>query len=270
MTFGRDLLAIEMAAQLRRRLAGEGPPVLGVFVKFASSEVVELVAAAGFDVAILDREHSQLSEAEVCRLVSHGAAIGLATVVRVPDVERGSLNRLLEAGAAGFQLSMTVQRSQVDELISLTRYPPEGTRSIHLGHAGAGHGRIPLPTYLDRVAGGPLVIPQIETATTRPPLAELVEGCDVAFCGVTDLSVDLGVPGQLAHHRVTDRVREVAAAAATRNPTVALGMFVAGPAQVAEAVMLGARYIAVGSDMALLASSLRRVREDIDGAVGSG
>lgn len=263
MTPVEDTLPIELADRLRRRMAQAGPPVTTLFVKLANTEVIEVVALAGFDAVIVDFEHSQLSEWEVRRLVTHAAAIGLPAIVRVPEVDRGTVNRLLEAGACGIQLSMTTRREQVDALLSLTRYAPHGTRSINLGHAGAGYGRTPLPRYLERVATGPLVIPQIETAATQTPLPELLDGVDVAFCGTTDLSVDLGVPGDLLHTSVTNRIREVADAAAGLPTPVPLGLFVTGAPGAAMAAELGARYVAVGSDLAALTGALQRTQAEL-------
>ncbi len=258
MTTSSEPLPIELAYGLRRRLLQTGPPLTTLFVKLANVEVMELVAQAGFDLAIIDFEHSQLSEGEVRRLLTHAAAIGLPAVVRLPDVDRGTINRFLEAGAVGLQLSMTTRRKQAEDLISLTRYAPQGTRSIHLGHSGAGHGRVALPAYLDRVAGGPLVIVQIETAQTETPLPDLLAGVDIAFCGVTDMSVDMGVPGQLMHPLVVERVGEIARVARELDQPASLGLFVSDSAAVPTAVDMGARFVAVGSDMALLSAAMKR------------
>src|SRR4051794_41804297 len=86
-----------------RRLLGERR-LVGAFVKLPALESVE-IAAAELDFAVVDLEHSQLSEGEALRLVNHARALGMPAVVRIPEVDRGLVNRLLEAGAAGPQLS---------------------------------------------------------------------------------------------------------------------------------------------------------------------
>ena len=58
---------------LRARLA-QGR-VVGTFLKLPALETVELAAAA-FDFAVVDLEHSQLDELEARRLVRHAAALG--------------------------------------------------------------------------------------------------------------------------------------------------------------------------------------------------
>jgi 4-hydroxy-2-oxoheptanedioate aldolase len=60
----------------------------GVFVKLASTEVIDLAAAAGFQFAVVDLEHSQLSEGDARALVRHGRASRFPTLVRVPEPDR--------------------------------------------------------------------------------------------------------------------------------------------------------------------------------------
>jgi 2-keto-3-deoxy-L-rhamnonate aldolase RhmA len=193
----------------------------GLFVKLPSTEVIDLIAAAQVDFAVVDLEHSQLSEADARRLVRHAAAVGLPALVRIPEVDRGTVNRLLEAGAAGIQLSTVRRAAQVRALREATRYAPDGSRSISLAHSQAGYGATPLKDYLaGRAQQPPLVVAQIETAQTDDPLAEvLAAGPDVAFIGIVDLTVDL----ELDRARVRARVDEIAEAAATAG--VALGAF---------------------------------------------
>ncbi|MGH2377940.1 MAG: HpcH/HpaI aldolase family protein, partial [Candidatus Limnocylindria bacterium] len=196
------------AGRLRERLRA-GAPLVGTFLKLPALETVDIAASAGSDMAVVDGEHSQLDEGDIRRLVRHAAAIGLPTVVRVPSVDPGAIGRLLEAGAAGIQLSSLRASSERDALLAASRYPPRGARSLSLAHPAANYGGMSLPAYLAAQEGGPLMVGQIETAMTQAPLAELLEGLDVAFIGSTDLSVDLGTPGRLDDERVRARVAEI-------------------------------------------------------------
>lgn len=193
----------------------------GLFVKLPSTEVIDLVAAAGHDFAVVDLEHSQLSEDAARTLVRHAHAIGLPALVRIPQFDRGAVNRLLEAGAAGIQLSTVRRASEIRALRAATRYAPNGDRSISLAHADAGYGAIGLAEYVGRAADDPpLVVAQIETAKTADPLEDIfAERPDVVFIGVTDLTVDLG----LDPSRVRARVDEVADAA--ERAGIPLGAF---------------------------------------------
>jgi 4-hydroxy-2-oxoheptanedioate aldolase len=202
-------------------MLGLGNRRRGLFVKLPSTEVIDLVAASGHDFAVVDLEHSQLSEEAARVLLRHARAVGLPALVRVPQLDRGAVNRLLEAGAAGIQLSTVRRAADVRELRAAMRYAPDGNRSISLAHPQAGYGATPLADYLARQAAEPpLLVAQIETARTQDPLDEiLAERPDVVFLGMTDLSVDLGLDAS----RVRARVKEVADAA--ERAAVPLGAF---------------------------------------------
>jgi len=214
----------------------------GTFVKLPALEIIE-IAAAQLDFAVVDLEHSQLSEGDALRLVRHAWALGFPAVVRVHELDRALVNRALEAGAAGIQLSSVRRAAEVEALRAACLYAPDGTRSISLAHPLAHYGATPLSRYLAEQEP-PLVVAQIETATTDDPLETIfAAGVDVAFVGVTDLTVDLALDAD----RVEARIAEIAAAAAAAD--VVLGGF--GPDE-------RWRYAVASSDLALLRNAYAR------------
>jgi 4-hydroxy-2-oxoheptanedioate aldolase len=214
----------------------------GLFVKLPSSQVVEIAASAGFDFCVIDLEHSQLTESDAIDLASHAAAIGLPSLVRIPEVDRGVVNRLLEAGAIGIQLSTVRRAAQVTDLRAATRYAPEGERSISLSHRRADYGGDSMAEYLEAERRTPpLVVAQIETATTDDPLDEiLAAGPDVAFIGTADLRADVGLDAGAYEERVREIIDEVEAAG------VVLGAFGLDDPRVT--------YRLISSDLAVLRS----------------
>jgi 4-hydroxy-2-oxoheptanedioate aldolase len=216
----------------------------GLFLKLSSTEVIDLVADEGFAFAVVDLEHSQLSEGDARRLVRHATARALPTLVRLPELDRGAVNRLLEAGAAGIQLSSVRRAAEVRELRRMTRYAPEGDRSISLAHPQARYGALGLRDYVDAAAQRPpLVVVQLETAETDDPLAEIMAaGPDVAFIGPTDLTVDLAFDAD----RIRARVQAIMAAADAAG--VALGAFGLDDERIV--------YRLVSSDLALLRTAV--------------
>jgi 4-hydroxy-2-oxoheptanedioate aldolase len=229
-------------SSLRARLA-EGRAV-GTFVKLPALESIDLCASA-LDFCVVDYEHSQLSEADVLRLVRHADARGFPAVVRIPRLDAGLVNRLLEGGAAGVQLSSVRRADDVRGLRAAMRYAPDGRRSISLAHPQAGYGGTALREYLGSVEP-PVVVIQLETLETDDPLSEIAQaGADVIFLGLTDLLVDCGLDDKAA----AARADEIAAAAADAG--VVLGGF--GREE-------RFRYAVVSSDVALLREAVNGVR----------
>lgn len=188
--------------------------VRGVFVKLAALEVIDLVAQSSLDFAIVDLEHSQLDEGDARRLVRHAHAVGLPALVRLPAVDPGAVNRILEAGAVGIQLSTVRRAQQLRALRRACRYAPAGTRSVSLTHPMAGYGLRPLAEYVAAQLTAPLVVAQIETATTDDELSLILdERPDVVFLGLADLTVDL----RFDRERLAGRVEELIAAVEERG-----------------------------------------------------
>lgn len=234
---------------LRERIAAGR--VIGTFLKLAATEVVDILAGAGFDFVIVDLEHSQLTDGEAMRLVRHARAIGLPAVVRIPGCDAGLVNRLLEAGAEGIQLSSVRRADEVRTLVGTTRYPPAGRRSVSLAHPMAAYGALSLPEAI----GGPhpLLVGQFESVETDDPLQEiLAAGLDVAFVGTTDLLVDAGMDT----NRQRARIAELEGAFEAGG--IAYGTFAAD----ARSIPSAARYVALSSDVAMLGAAARKTVAD--------
>jgi 2-keto-3-deoxy-L-rhamnonate aldolase RhmA len=228
----------------------ETRPVLGTFLKLPRAEVVAILAAAGFDFVICDLEHAQIDDHECREVLLAARAEGLPVIVRVPALDRGLINRVLEGGAAGIQLPRTRTATDAAALTDLMRYPPRGSRSVSQAQPAAGYGREPLVDYLERSDATVLRVGQFETADITAPLDDALADLDVAFIGSLDLSVDSGTPGNVASGEVRARVETVEAAA--RRTGTALGMFAGTVAAAQDALGAGYRYVAVAADLTLL------------------
>lgn len=227
-------------AELLRQLIGSERAV-GTFVKLPATEVIDIIGLAGLDFAVVDLEHSQLTEGDALRLVRHAAATATPALVRLPDCDSGLINRSLEAGAAGIQLSSVRTVGQVRSLVASSRYAPAGRRSVSLAHPSAGYGSVGLRDAVN--APHPLLVGQIEHGETDDDLADILrQGLDVAFVGVTDLTVDVGFDDARVERRIED-VRDTADRAG-----VPVGIF-AGSLDDAPG---WASYVTVSSDVSLL------------------
>jgi len=239
-----------------RRNVRIGAQLVGTFIKLPVLESVDLAASAGFDFVAIDLEHSQIGFEDASALVRHAFSMRLPALVRIPEVDAPLINKLLEVGAAGVQLSSLRSTSAVVQLIAACRYSPGGQRSVSGAQPSARYGAYPLADYLDAESSDPpLIIGQIESATTDDPLAAIfAAGLDLAFIGPTDLSVDLGAPGRIDDSRVAARIGEIAAAAA--KAAVRFGGFSGGIEGWTALKALGASYFVVGSDLQSLQSGL--------------
>lgn len=238
------------------RAALDAGPVVGTFLKLPRHEVVDVLAGCGFDFVVCDYEHAQMDERDVATVIRAGRAAGLPVVVRIPDLERGVINRLLEAGAAGIQLARA-ETGAARQLRHVMHYPPGGTRSVSPAHPAAGYGTVPLTEFMPSTNEQVLMVGQLETAAAAADPDGTVAGLDVAFIGPVDLRVALGHPSRPDHPDVLAAVDGIRAAADRAG--VPTGTYVGTAAELERAVHDGFRYVVVANDLALMASGARTV-----------
>lgn len=256
-------MATSPRSPMRQLLAERA--LIGTFLKLGQREMVEILAGSGFDFAICDLEHSQITEQETAIILLAGLACGLPIIVRVPSLDTGLMNRLLEGGAAGIQLPQLRCAAERDAFRAALLYAPQGARSISLAQPAAGYGAEPLLDYIRRANEEALLVGQIETDQLETPLEQLMNGLDVAFVGTLDLTVDMGVPGQAEHPSVQARLRQIERAA--NGGGVHLGIYADTPAAAARALAAGYRYVALSSDLSILQKAgralVQQVRNDL-------
>jgi 2-keto-3-deoxy-L-rhamnonate aldolase RhmA len=173
-----------------------GAAATGVIVFSGSPLVVEVIAAAGVDFVILDMEHSPLGVGEAAHLIRAADASGIPAFVRVPDVDRALITRLLDLRAAGIVLPHATAAS-CRALVSAMRYAPEGERGACQITRAAGYRRGDWEAYAARASRELMAVALIEDTATLQDIDAVaaVPGIDTYFVGPTDLSVALGVPG---------------------------------------------------------------------------
>ena len=88
------------------------------------------MAQAGYHVVWLDLEHSHQSDEEAIHLSRTIAHLGMVPLVRIPELSRTHVQRLLDGGIEIITLPMVKDAAQATELVHLGKYPPIGRRGI--------------------------------------------------------------------------------------------------------------------------------------------
>ncbi|GAA4787968.1 hypothetical protein GCM10023200_22860 [Actinomycetospora chlora] len=185
----------------------------GLFVATPSPALVEMVGAAGYDVAILDAEHALVSPDTLQEMIRAAEVAGIAPWVRVPEHDPGFVLRVLDAGATGVVVPHVRCRADVEAVVRAARYAPEGMRSLNSGRM-VGYGRTDLATHVATANARVTVVAMIEDAEALEVIDEIVAtpGLDLVLEGAADLSQSLGVPWRTRHPLVRRAVDQVHAA----------------------------------------------------------
>jgi 2-keto-3-deoxy-L-rhamnonate aldolase RhmA len=248
-----------MATSLRDALR-DTRPLIGTLVTTASPEVAEVLALAGFGWLFIDLEHGSLSIQDAQRAIQ-AVAGRCFTVVRIPEATAENIKRVLDTGCDGMIAPHVNTADEARRVVALAKYPPVGERSVGLGRA-QGYG-LNFAEYIatanDRIA----IIVQAEHRDAVANIDEIVrvQGIDAIFVGPYDLSGSMGILGQVSDTRLVEAVEKVrTACAAAKMP---FGMFFASAESASPAIQQGARLVAVGTDLAHLASSARKTLETL-------
>jgi len=197
--------------KVKQQLAAGAIP-LGVVCRTLSPVVVELVGMAGFDFAWLDMEHSTADFGLIEHLCRAADAVGIESLVRIPDQSPSSVLRALEAGAAIVNVPQVNTRAQAEAAIRAGKFAPKGERGLTPSSRGMHYGFVadgkdPFAAANERV----FVMVQIETAEGVRNAQEIcsIPHLDAVFIGMADLSQSFGVPGKADDPRVIDAAHKV-------------------------------------------------------------
>ncbi len=245
-----------------------GVPQIGLWSSLASSYSVEVIAGAGLDWILLDCEHAPNDLESVLGQLQAAAAYPSTAIVRVPWNDMVALKRVLDIGAQSVLVPFVSNAQEAALAVSYTRYPPQGVRGVGGTTRATRFGRI--RDYAGRVQEELCVLVQVETGEALEHIEEIcaVDGVDGVFIGPADLHASLGYPGETANPAVKpvidDAIRRI------RKAGKAPGILTGVDADIQRWLAAGALFVAVGSDVGLLARGADELARRYRAAVAAG
>jgi 4-hydroxy-2-oxoheptanedioate aldolase len=234
----------------KQRLKEEGTQY-GLWLGIPDPTVAEICAGAGFDWLLVDAEHAPFDVSSVQRHLQVIAPYSSQAIVRPVEGRTALLKQLLDVGAQTLLVPMVDTAEQAEQLVKDVRYPPEGIRGLGTSMARAAmYNRI--PGYLKAANDEICLLVQVETVEGLKNLEAIanVPGVDGVFIGPSDLSASMGYVGQPEHPEVIKAVE--GGIAAINAAGKASGLLSVTPEKAKNFASLGAKFIGVGVDAALL------------------
>ena len=247
-----------LASTIKEKLKN-GEVTIGTWMSMAHVSIAEILASCGYDWVVIDTEHSAIDVSEVLWLLMAVDAGGSVPLVRLAWNDPVQAKAVMDSGAAGVLVPMVNSKADAEQAVRNIKYPPLGTRGAGLARAHA-YG----PNFSDYVQVAnrdSLLIVQIEHIEAVRNIDEIlsVPGIDGTFIGPYDLSMSLGLAGQLNHPDVEAAKQRVLDA--TRAQGLAPGIHLVHPdsasKEIQHCVELGYRFIALGTDILFLGDSAR-------------
>jgi 4-hydroxy-2-oxoheptanedioate aldolase len=195
-----------------REALRSGRPVLSTFVMLPRPEIVEMLAAAGFDAVVFDLEHGPFTLAGLTELTAAAQGASLFAIGRLANANPDEIGQALDAGLDGVILPHVSSADAARAVVTAGRYPPAGRRSVNAYVRGLRYGW----PVADGTAEANRRVALIAMVEGRAAIDDVdgiagIEGLDALFIGPMDLSAELGHPGEPEHPVVRKAIEKVLA-----------------------------------------------------------
>ena len=232
----------------------EGGLALGFGVGHLRTVATPMLAqAADFDFLFIDMEHGAFSIHEATQLCVASLMTRVTPIVRICKDALDEGTRALDNGAQGVVVPHVNTAEQARRVAEAFHYPPMGHRSW--GGPPALYGYLP-PSMLEaqtEINHEILTVVMIETpdAVENANAIAAVEGIDVLLFGTSDLTTEMGIPGQIGHERVAAAYKKVGEACRKHRKFMGMGG-VYDQENAPRYIKLGARFVLGAGDHQLL------------------
>lgn len=239
-----------------------GEVVIGLGVQqVANINIAALAKRSGFDFLFIDMEHGPLDISSVANIASAALPQGIAGLVRVPGKLSPLISRLLDSGAQGVIVPHVDTAEEAALVVKACKYAPVGLRSFLGTQPHFSYANVPVAETMQRANEQILVTVMLESplAIANADAIAAVPGIDVLMIGSNDLSMELGIAGQVGHADVVAAYRAVIAACEKHGKFPGMGG-VPDAALTRRYIDMGMRFILGANDTDLLiAGGLQRL-----------
>lgn len=237
----------------RERLQ-KGELALGIGLRQARTvDIAPIMKGCGYDWLFIDLEHNSMTLDTAVQISVAANAAGISPVVRVPHGQYDMATRALDGGAFGIVMPHVDTAEEARVVTDRLRYPPAGHRSIGGLMPQLGFPTMPSGESTKLVNDNLLVVVMLETpkAIANADAIAAVPGIDVLLIGASDLTLEMGIPGQLLHPELVKAYETAAAACRKHGKWLGMGGVYTDEGQ-AKYIGIGARMVLAAGDTALL------------------
>jgi 4-hydroxy-2-oxoheptanedioate aldolase len=242
--------------QVKARLLNGGS-VFGTWTQCASPTVANVLAHSGMDFVTIDMEHGAASFETAEAMLYATEAGGSTGMIRLGEGSGPTILRALDIGCQGILVAHVQSGEEAEHIVRAMKYHPEGTRGIAPFtrlHDYSGEGLAGKLAMANEQQLTGVLVEDIEGLRNLDDILG-VDGLDVVYIGIYDLSQALGKAGQLEDPEV---LGEVAAAVERIEASGHVAGAVARDREHLTWLMgTGFRYISFLVDTAILSQGFR-------------
>ena len=176
---------------------------IGTWAEIPSPYVTNVMATAGFDFSIIDMEHGIIDFNIAQNMVFAAHAANRQAFVRVPAIDESWVTRTLDTGCDGIVFPGVSSLADAKEIVRLCCFAPDGERGFNPFVPAGNYHKVP-SDYFEKenkritigiILEGKDVFCQLDEILAIPQIS-------VLYIGQYDLSMALGVPGEVTNREV--------------------------------------------------------------------
>lgn len=244
-----------------KRKLREGKLLLSLSVNQMRTPNIGLIAAScGYDAIYIDLEHNPTSLESAATICVATLPTGITPLARVSSRDPHDIARILDCGAQGVMVPHVSTVAEARAAVEASRFPPIGHRSSYGTGPALGYAQRPQGEANATLNEQTLLIVMLETpeAIINVDAIAAVDGIDMVHIGSTDLSTEMGIPGQYTHDRMREAYMATARAARANGKSMGVGGVRDDVPFLTWLVGLGVRYLSGASDVGLVTSGGRK------------
>jgi len=241
-----------------KKSIANGQLQIGFWQSLGTTITAEISAYSGFNWLLIDGEHGPNDIRSIRDQLQVVGPSPTQAVVRIAGVDVVSVKQVMDAGAQTVLVPIVDTPEDAALMARAMRYPPHGIRGNGSGVVrAADYGR--MAGYLDTANDEACLLVQAETMTAINNLDAIcaIDGVDGVFIGPSDLATSMGHIGDPGHKDVQAVIED--AIVRIRAAGKAPGILMADEAKVRRYIELGALFVAVGSDVSILANGAKNL-----------
>lgn len=256
----------------KKILDGGGLSLMFSVRQIRSVDIALAAKAAGYDCLYIDMEHSGISVADTGQICVTSLAVGIAPFVRVPAGSLDVAAQVLDLGAMGIIAPHISGPEDAKRMVDCCKYPPVGHRSNSSSIPQQYLSPKPLLKVQEQINEETMVFAMIESRDGLQNVEAIaaVDGVDCLLVGSSDLTAELGIPGQFDNDILIKAFEKICAAAKKHGKHVSLGGGIKGgaPGLLKSICDMGFSQISVGNDVGMMNAGMRQRVKDIRSQLG--
>lgn len=243
---------------LREKLKAS-QPVIGTWCNIPSPIVADIISSSGVDFLIIDREHGPIHFETAQQMIIACEANQTSPVIRIGAPNPEEAQKALDIGAHCIHIPSISTVQQARKCVEIFKYPPLGNRGFSPFTRAGLYGSVPAQEIFDHAMSEPLLAIHIEDLTAVQSIDELLDldGIDIFFLGLFDLSKALGIPGQITDPELLSLVEQLTLK--IRNKGKYPGTIATTKEQLQRYLDCGIQYITYSVDCCILKNSYKEV-----------